>query len=216
MIGRNGEHPTRFDAIAGNATQPYLPSVAQQTLSTCQGSLASETGTIFPHRSTRANTFQRWHYNDYDDYELVITYTWKTFRTYQAVTKTWQLCPDVFFLPFPRPLSHAHAHTRKNMAGSRDYIHVLYMHTRTHMGHTCIHTHMGYTCILHVYACTVAHVCMCMQLYMCIHVRYMHVQYMHIRLCMYGPCVYVYACTVRVYTCMDVCYMCLRVCVNER
>ena len=71
MVGRNGEHPTRFDAIAGNATQPYLPSVARQTLSTCQGSLASETGTIFPHRSTRANTFQRWHYNDYDDYELI-------------------------------------------------------------------------------------------------------------------------------------------------
>ena len=120
-------------------------------------------------------------------------YTWKTFRTYQAVTKTWQLCPDVFFLPFPCPLSHAHAHTRKNIAGSRDYIHVhvLYMHTRTHMGHTCIH----------VYACTVAHVCTCMQLYTCMHVRYM-----------YGPCVYVYVCTVRVYTCMDVCYMCLRVC----
>ena len=48
-------------------------------------------------------------------------YTWKTFRAYHAVTKTWQVCPDVFFLPFPRPLSHAHAHTRKNTAGSRDY-----------------------------------------------------------------------------------------------
>ena len=49
-------------------------------------------------------------------------YTWKTFRAYHAVTKTWQVCPDVFFLPFPRPLSHAHAHTRKNTAGSRDYL----------------------------------------------------------------------------------------------
>ena len=29
--------------------------------------------------------------------------------------------PDVFFLPFPHPLSHAHALTRKNTASSRDY-----------------------------------------------------------------------------------------------
>ena len=28
---------------------------------------------------------------------------------------------EVYFLPFPRPLSHAHAHTGKNTAGSRDY-----------------------------------------------------------------------------------------------
>ena len=58
------------------------------------------------------------------------------------------------------------------------YIHVLYMHTRTHMGHTCtVHaytytqlhtrTHMGYSTCIHVYAC-MAHVCTCM------HVQYMY------------------------------------------
>ena len=96
------------------------------------------------------------------------------------------------------------------MAGSRDYIHVLYMHTRTHMGHTCIHvhtwaTHMGHTCIhvhtwaIHAYTYMQAHVCTCMQLYTC-----MHVQYMHIRVCMYGPCVYVY---IRVWMCATCVYV---------
>ena len=120
------------------------------------------------------------------------------------------------------------------------YCTCIHVHTwATHMGHTCIHVHTwaihAYTythglymhtrvckpmCVraIHAYTCMQAHVCTCMQLYTCMHVRYMHVQYMHIRVCMYGPCVYVYACTVRVYTCMDVCYMCLRVCMflNER
>ena len=27
---------------------------------------------------------------------------WKTFGAYHAVTKTWQVCSDVFFLTFPR------------------------------------------------------------------------------------------------------------------
>ena len=43
------------------ATRKLQIDFRQGQIGLGQGSLASETGTIFPHRSTRANTFQRWH-----------------------------------------------------------------------------------------------------------------------------------------------------------
>ena len=83
-------------------------------------------------------------------------YTWKTFRAYQAATKNWKVCLDVFFLPSLLPQSHVHAHTRKNWAGTRDYTHTrtnertqllhgTHTHARTHIRkhtHTYVRTHI--------------------------------------------------------------------------
>ena len=44
------------------------------------------------------------------------------------VSKTWRVWPDRFFLPFPRPLPHAHAQSGKNG---------LVHETTQHLGLTC-------------------------------------------------------------------------------
>ena len=95
---------------------------------------------------------------------VVIMYPRKSFGAYYAVTKTWNVWLDVFFLPSLRPHSHVNAHTRKKTYGSQHYTntrttertHTVVWHAHTHARihirkHTHTHLRTHTHALLHTY-----------------------------------------------------------------
>ena len=69
--------------------------------------------------------------------------------TFRFGTKPLHILPDVFFLPFPRPLSPAHAHEEKYGWLARLHVHMAHVYMCT-----CLNVYT-YTCIhVYVYKCT--------------------------------------------------------------
>ena len=145
MVDRNGEQPTRFQAIASN--KPYLTSLAFPDSVRGDSPSRRVLSSSIVDRVGPDMALINSHYRHVEDIP-------------RKPAKTWRVCQDVCF-PSLHPNVHTrtytHTHTRKySYTHARSHIHALKKHAPSHTGkhthkRTNTHTHRHTYTLTHTY-----------------------------------------------------------------